>query len=367
MKQLLLSILLFLGVSTYAQSDSIIFELNTDSALTNIDFSCSKIIDARNNKENIGVIKNGKKPVYFKGGFTTHLKETIDKLLPANKNKTELVLIIRDFTIMEDIGTQNQYGYCYIEIEFAKYLDTVLYTLGVFNANIAENSTKVKYNHDKRILKTLEKCIKKFNASNSTNNIGDIIKKIPNDTILDYKNCPKKGAYMSYNQMIRNTPLDSVNFEIEKTNKSKYEVYSINTKNPINQKQIQFISDGDNIYMQYNLNQFLKSKTYGKYIFFEGRIPTTYNTSVDNTTAFIVSFSFGVVGGIIFLPSSATSTNNQHKGVVIETETGNLKMVTDMFLYRITKPYPLMLKEYRKSKRKPSDQAKIIIELNKQF
>ena len=65
--------------------------------------------------------------------------------------------------------------------------------------------------------------------------------------------------------------------------------------------------------------------------------------------------------------SNGTSTNTTIKGVVIDTETGSLKFVTNMYLYKITKPYPLMLKEYRKSKRKLADKEKVIFELNAKF
>ena len=75
-------------------------------------------------------------------------------------------------------------------------------------------------------------------------------------------------------------------------------------------------------------------------------------------------------GGVFFIsptPYHNQATNNTIKGVVLDTETDELKVVTDMFLHTLTKPYPLMLKEYRKSKRRPDDKRKVIEALNSKF
>ncbi len=376
MKTTLLIIALFLvNINIYSQGNNISVELKPDTSLEGINFSCLKVLDGRYFKENIGFVTRGSGKnntgVQLLGEFEEYLAETITKLLPRENEKPRLVLIIRDITISENIGTMTQIGFCNVEIEFTKQIDTVLYSLGIFHANMTENKSGIKYSHDKRILMGLEMCFRKFDKTDWIDNKGILIEDINRKTLFDFKIPPPKGAYISFNQMAKKTPLDSISFDIIQANKSKkYEVYSITTKKKINIEPVHFVSDGESIYLRVNRSQFIKSKSYGKYIYFEGRVTTTVKHE-NAARAFGAGLAFGlggIAGGVIFsLATGATSNNSTLKGVVLETETGNLKMVTDMYLHRITTPFPLMLKEYRKSKRKLTDKEKVITQLNTNF
>jgi len=62
-----------------------------------------------------------------------------------------------------------------------------------------------------------------------------------------------------------------------------------------------------------------------------------------------------------------SSVNIKVKGIVIDTDNGNLKFVTDKYLYGLIKEYPSILKEYRTSKRKLADKEKVIMQLNAKY
>jgi len=356
----------------YSQGSEVIVELTPDSALKIIGFSSLRVVDARFSKDNIGYLSRGignnKKRVKFPNDFKKHLEETISFLLPDKKDKPKLVLIFRDLIVSENIGTQNQYGYCNMEIEFAKQVDTLLYSLGTIKANVNEKNFYINKTHGKRILMALEDCFRKFDKTKWKNSEGILIGDINNNIVYDYKTIPPKGVYLSYNQMTRRSPLDSIGFEINQTRKSKKFVsYRIDFKKMVNPKLVQFVSDGRNIYMHANRTKFLRCGSYGKYIYFQGSVPIT--TKTDKVIHLYTGLGpVGLVGGLLFSATQDDSnTNTTTKGVVIDTETGSLHIVTDNYLYKITKQFPLFLKEYRKSKRKLNDKLKVIIELNSKY
>ena len=369
-KTILIIALILLNLITYSQATNITIELKPDSSLKGIHFSCLKVLDARYFKKSLGFVTRGsgknKTGVQLLGNFEENLEKTITTLLPKGNDSPKLVLIIKDITISEHIETMTQIGFCNVEIEFAKQVDTLLYSLGILHANITENKSGIKYSHDKRILNGIEACFRKFDKTDWRNMDGALIKDINHRTLFDFKNPPPKGAYISFNQMAKKTPLDSINFEIKRANRSKkFAVYSIETKKRINIEPVQFVSDGKNIYMRINQSQFIKSRNYGKYIYFEGKVSAAFSTGGRVATAFAVGLVGGLVGATIF--AVASNNDAKVKGVVLETETGNLKIITDMYLYRITKEFPGMLTEYRKSKRRITDKEKVIINLNSKY
>src|SRR5690606_7521131 len=269
--------------------------------------------------------------------------------------------------VSENIGTMNQYGYCDIEIEFLKQIDTLLYSLGTINHSVYESSFHVETTHNQRVLKALQDCLLKFNNTDWKNNPGILIEDFEKEKVFDYKNVPPKGVYFTYTQMVRKSPLNTLDFKIvEAKQTKKLETYSIDFDNKINTKLIQFISDGKNIYIQTTNNQYLKSKYFGKYIYFYGRVPITSNS--DPTIYLYVGIAGGLVGGFIFGGfDDGVSTNTSIKGAILDTEKGTINFVTDRCLYEITKPYPEILKEYRYSKREVADKEDVIIKLNSKY
>jgi hypothetical protein len=385
MKQVILFLLITLSTFCFAQMPDIVVELNTDSSFTNYGFSCLKVLDERDSKDNIGYVSRGigrnNSKLILQGDSTEFLIQTIKDLLPKEANKPELVLIIRNIIASENIGTQNQYGFCNTEIEFARQEDTSLYSLGTFYSSISEKSNKIKYTHGNRVLLALEKCFRKFNNSNWKSKDGELIDYTNNDTIFNYKEIPPKGAYYNYKELKRQAPFNSQDYQITLATKSKnHTKYKINFMESINPKFVKFVSDGKELYVRANQTHFIKSGSYGKYIYFQGRIQTVFGNpnyikSITNTLVILRDLKMRPVENLFFtaLISDPDSygeiriQNNKVIGVVIDTETGKVKLITDIYLYKITKKFPLMLKEYRKSKRRPDDKRKVIEALNSKF
>ena len=375
----LLLILLFSIVNLYAQNQEILIELKPEGAIDSIDFSCVKVIDARNDKSNIGFVTRGFKhndtKLNFTDSFQEHFTNTLNKLLPKRENEPELILIIRSFIVSEYIGTMTQYGYCNLEIEFAIEIESKLYSFGAVHSTISEKSNNIKYSHDQRIIASIKDCIKKFNNSKLKRNELSLIESINQDSIFNYKNLPKKGVYLNYDQLIRRSPIEiDIDISLKKDAKN-YDVYFVDYKNQINPELVQFVSDGINLYLNLNKSDFIKAENYGKYIYFQGKVPIS--TNIDQPIYLIGfygggagAFIGGLVGGLILSASTngqTQTTNTSLKGVVLDTDNGTIRFLTDRCLFEITKPYPEILKAYRGTKRKLEDKKNVVFQLNSKF
>lgn len=370
MKLKFLLVLFFTCVNKFSQAKDITLTLSSDTILSEIGFSCLKVIDKRELKDNIGFVSRGlgrnNVQVQLSDNFEVHLTETINKLIPE-KNTHSLLLVVHNLKVSENIGTINQYGYCDIEIEFLKQIDTNLYSLGTINHSVYERNFYIETTHNRRVLKALQECLIKFNNTEWKNNKGILIEDLNKEIVFDYKNIPPKGVYFSYTQMIRKSPLNSIDFKIiEAKQTKKFEIYSIDFKNKIKTKLIQFISDGKHIYIQTTNNQYLKSKYFGKYIYFYGRVPIASN--FEAPIYLFVGIGGGLTGGLVFAVfDNGVSTNTTIKGAVLDTEKGTIRFVSDKCLYDITQSYPEILKEYRYSERELSDKEEVIIKLNSKY
>lgn len=370
MKLKVLLLLSFACFNKFSQAEDITITLLPDTILNEIGFSCLKVIDKREFKDNIGVVSRGlgsnNTQIHLFDNFEAHLTATINKLIPEN-NTNPLLLVFHNLKVSENIGTMNQYGYCDIEVEFLKQIDTLLYSLGTINHSVYENGFHVETTHNKRVLQALQECLIKFDNTDWKNKTGILIEDFEKEIVFDYKNVPPKGVYFSYAQMVRKSPLNSIDFKVvEAKQTKKLETYNIDFENKINTKLIQFISDGEHIYIQTINNQYLKSKYFGKYIYFYGRVPITKNS--DPTIYLYVGITGGLVGGFIFAAfDDGISTNPTIKGAVLDTEKGTIRFVSDKCLHDITQPYPEILKEYRYSDRKLADKEEVILKLNSKY
>lgn len=362
MKKLALFIVLIISSwVVYAQNVVHVIRLNPDSALKNIRFSCLEVLDARTNKENIGsAIGNANAVAQIEGDFTGHLKTTLDKMLPQEEGKLGLIVIFRDIEISEKTESSSKLGLCKIEIEFAKRVDTTLYSLGVFDAHIIGKGADVTKSHESRIILGLEECFRKLDETNWENAKEFIIEDIHHKLVYDYKRIPPKGAYPSFEQMVRGTPLDNAELKIKQVNQSdKNPAYNVKVNKTDNPQHIRFVSDGENVYIRTNKYHFVKSRFHGKYIYFQGSLPS----SIDPNMGVSFYFATGLLGAALVSAGSSSSMS----GIVLETETGNIKGVTDYYIVNVTKPFPEILKEYRASKRNLEAKENVIKQLNSKF
>lgn len=361
-KHILLFLLLIGSIFIQAQDRVRIVSLKPDSALKNIRFSCAGVIDARPNKDDIGHIPLGfsYEVVQLEGDFTEHLKRTIIKLLPFENDKSKLLVIVRDLEVTEKEVSLSEHGFCRVEIEFAKKIDTSLYSLGVFDAHAFDKGASITSGHEKRIIQCLEVCFRKLDETNWESSKGQLIEDINKQYVYDYKKIPPKGAYFSFKQMVRGIPQDSAEVKIKQVNQSKkHPAYNVKVNNKDNPKDVLFVSDGNHIYLRINQFNFVKSQIHGKYIYFQGRLPVSFDDGI--------GFSFYMATGLLGMTLVSGGGGSSMSGIVLETETGNVKGVTDYYIVNETKLYPEILKEYRASKRNLEAKENVIKRLNAKF
>lgn len=346
----------------YSQEAVHIVRLEPLFSLKDIRFSCLEVLDARTNKNHIGHIQLGSVPAIaqLEDDFTDHLTKTFFKLLPNDNEKQGLVFIIRDLEITEKQIPMSEQGFCRVEIEFAKKIDTSLFSLGVFEAHAFERGTGITSGHERRILQCLEACFRKLDETNWESSKGQFIQDIHKQYVYDYKNIPPIGVYFSFKQMVRGIPQDSVEIKIKQVNESKkYPTYNIKVNNKDNPKDVMFVSDGEYIYLRINQFNFVKSLVHGKYVYFQGRLPVSFDDGI--------GFSFYMATGLLGMTLVSGGGGSSMSGIVLETETGNVKGVTDYYIVNATKPYPEILKEYRASKRNLEAKENVIKQLNAKF
>lgn len=353
MKKLITTILLLSLVNiSFAQKKEYKVELNIDKAYFNADFRCAQVIDKRIIKNNIGFaqigIGNRKVPVNLEGEFSIYLKEKINQLFFGEKEKRDIIFIFHDLNVSERTNLFSEKGICKMEIEFAEYRDSVLFSLGSFYYEIEKGSADVTVLHGKRIVECLINCIKPFYRSDWKNIQGESInlnKKID----YDFNTIPPKGLYSSFNKLGEKNPMDLGKYKLTRfTGSNKIEQYKVKDIEKENNNRIMFISDGANIYMhtsRYCYKRFyVKSKHIGKYIYFE-----------DKFTNPVAVFAFGALG--------AAATNGR-KGVILDTADGLVYVLTNKLVFNLIKDHEDIYQEFKLSKRKLKDREKAILRLN---
>lgn len=370
MKKIVFLIFITISSIAYAQNIVHVIKLNPDSTLKNRRFSCLEVMDARINKENIGsAIGNANAIAQLAGDFVSHLTTTINKMLPQDEGKPRLIIIVRNLSISEKTESTEKLAFCKVEIEFAKKVDSTLYSLGVFDANIIGKGNDVTNFHDKRILLALEECFKKLDETNWENAKEFIIEDIHRKLMYDFKTVPPEGAYFNFEQMVRRIPVDTFKIDIRQYNSSqKNPIYAAKSNKIDLPREIQYVSDGENIYLHFSKYEFAKSTFLGKYIYFRGKFQPFSNTEINlaSGAAYVAAgIITGVLGGFVIIPTG--NSNAPINGLVLDTETGELKGLTDYYITNITKSYPEIFKEYRASKRNLEAKEMVIKKLNSKF
>ncbi len=343
-----------LSYATQAQEATYIVKLKPKKTLK-ADFTCAKIIDKRLVKTNIGFAQKGMMntpaKAIFPDGFEPYMQRTMDKLLPKSEDKEALVLIFHELNVSEKTTAFSEKGFCRIAIEFAREQEGQFYSLGFFDAEIQKGGMDVTKKHDDRILEGLAKCVKGFVESDWKNKAGELIEEEETFT-YDFKAVPAEGIYASFGKMAKSESIPNVDYHI-RTNKAnkrflKFQVYEGKRKT---KKRVMYFSDGAHVYInatRYSYGSyFIRSKHLGRYIYFEDRFSDP-----------AAGMAFGLVGAAI-----STST----KSVILDTETGLVKVLRKADMTNFLKDYPEILKTYNASRKKLKDREAAIIAVNAQF
>ena len=100
MTRFLLTFLFIFSISAFlfGQGKTHLITLSPDKSLKAPTFYITKVLDQRPNKESIGVVQKGmgnrQVPANFSTEFSFHLLKAFNTILPPNKNKQGLQVII---------------------------------------------------------------------------------------------------------------------------------------------------------------------------------------------------------------------------------------------------------------------------------
>ncbi|MDT0675199.1 hypothetical protein [Autumnicola musiva] len=337
MKNILLILLMLTFTTSQAQKDHLITLEAKDSLQTN--FYIKKVIDARSQKENIGVAQKGafnkKVPANFSEDFVPHLQNYFNNLLPANEEKIPLILKVDKLYISERTSAMSEQGVCEVQLEFLKDVDGQEYSLGIFSSSLEGKGMDVTGKHDERIKDALKNCITEFSVSNwkemelqplSTTNITET---------FNWDTKPVKGLYMNFDDLKNNKPHTDVLFNSKLVGKNKkaehYMAYQDGKKKRI--KKLFGYSDGEDIFLSasnYTTTEyFVKALLKGRYIYFE-----------DQFSSPTAAATFGVVGAMASM---------KHTGIILDSKTGITSILNNKNMEKLLRKYPELLIEYDKT------------------
>ncbi len=350
-KNLIFFFLVFGLFQANAQKDLKV-TLEPDSPL-NTDFFIDEIIDARVNKENIGVAQRGafnkQVPAHFSEDFVTHLKGYFDALLPKEENKTPLILKVHQLYISERTAAMSELGTCEVQLEFLKDENGKQFSLGTFSSQVEKGGMDATAGHPKRIKQAIQNCLEEF-AKSEWKNTEMIAAGDMEPAAFEPQKELLKGLYMNFADLKSNKPKNDISYYTQMIAKDKksehYMVYHNGKKKRV--KNLFGFSDGENIYLnatRYTQKEyFVKSMLKGRYIYFE-----------DHYSSTIAAASFGVVGALASM---------KHTGIILDTKTGITSVLNNKNMEDLLVNYPALKEEYAKTDKRVEDDRLMIQKIN---
>lgn len=357
-KSILLSVLIIISsIRVDGQNKPHLISLTPEGSLSQ-NFYITEVIDSRLNRENIGVIQKGisnkQTPAMFDDTFEKYLLKTFRVLLPNVEPRKPLKVSVRTLSISERTSAFSELGSCDVVLEFLKEKDSSVYSLGTFSSLVEGKGADVTGKHDERILEAITDCILQFSESKWEENEGVKVhlEEEQADFVFNPESPLQKGLYTNFNDFISNTPIDTVAYDVyilEQNKKvDRHQIYYHGTKRRV--KNLFGFSDGKDVYLNASsftqAEYFIKSKSIGRYIYFE-----------DNFYSPVAAVAFGAIG-------AAAST--KHRGIVLDTKSGLTKVLDDDNMRTILSSYPSLLSEYDRGNGKVESVRAIIIKLNLQ-
>lgn len=351
MRIFIFSLLLLLSLPILAQKTHYIKLKTTPLVLPNRNFFIAKVIDNRLNKDNIGMVQKGlvndKYPADFAKPLADYLAEKVQEMLPFSEGQVSIYLQVNALYITERTTFSAETGTASIDVDFINPKDSLSY--GNFTAEVSNKGVEVTGGHDRRILEGLTKCLTNFNATNwqGVERTEAVVQEGWN-----FSQVPPRALFSSFKNLKRNQPMERGVFDIRSNSNKKFPYYKVYKEGSRKQiKDVSIISNGTHLYLHvsnYHVgNYFIKSQLLGRYIYFEDRF--------HNQAAAI---AFGALGG-------AAST--KHYSIVLDTETGEVKVLRKEEMRNLLVDYPDLMAKYEEGKHKPAAIKLLIEELNQQL
>jgi len=339
MKTLLTNLLIFSTIFCFAQNTFIIDIYPKKINLPKGNFYVTKVIDARPQKDKIGIVYiTGKmEKANFLLPFEESLFATLAQMHPYNKGGEPIVVKVHHFLIKEKEGETRQISQLAVKLEFFSLDKHQSY--GVINVTEETIGTNATQKHSATILKALEKCLLQFDSIEKKEHL------IITPSFLTGK-APKAGLYYSFTEMVLNqpkTPKNQIELESEFSALGRYKLKT-KGKNAL-LKSLYGISDGNNFYSKEQY--FIKVDVIGPYFYFEDIIYNRY-----------AQMALGILGSALF---------EKKVGIIIDTNNGEISVLSKDFFLALLNPHPELLKMYKDSKKKLSIKKTILKKLNQKL
>tara|TARA_B100000929_G_scaffold248496_1_gene207528 strand:- start:104 stop:1195 length:1092 start_codon:yes stop_codon:yes gene_type:complete len=338
-----------------AQEKMHLIKLENGTAL-HADFYFNEVQDSRQIQENIGVAQKGmmnkQVPANFTENFSLHLQSYFNSILASAPEKQALTVKFHKLYISERTSATSELGICEVKLEFLRNENDNLISLGTFQSSVEGKGMDVTPKHGERIKEAIEICIAKFSATNWKNaTIVEINEAPAIKHQFNSKLVLNKGLYFDFEDIVNNAPKQDLKYRIKTLGENKksahYQVLQQEKNKRI--KNLFGYSDGQHIYLNSSRytqsDYFIKSQMIGRYIYFE-----------DQYSSPQAAAAFGLIG-------AAAST--KHTGIVLDTETGIVRVLNNKNMEDILKEYPELLNEYRQGKKKIEDDRNMIAKINK--
>ncbi|MDJ1498003.1 hypothetical protein QNI19_33990 [Cytophagaceae bacterium DM2B3-1] len=356
------SFLFFSVFSLYAQ-DSLLINLHRkkldlgSSTFQNKTFYIARVVDARSDKETIGIVQRGvfnrNAPASFVGSLEPQLQDFFDRGLAAKQGYTPVIVKVNQLVIAEKRTPTMETATAFAELDFIVSRNDSLFLLFQISSSVKRDGMDVTGFHDENIAEALSKCMIKFAKSPWKEALykGPIVTNeqlISNSPIkfelpdlpVFHTNTPQRGIYMSLSEFLNNKPGNSEQFMLDVKPRKGKNWEGVDRVTPY---LIQFdgsqtrlknawgFSDGSQAYIYYNEDYFpLVQK--GNTFVFDGFVPLPNNMYIVTppTSGVAEAVVTGVVAGAVAASTAAILAGSFSKGsrqtYQLDIKTGEIKV-----------------------------------------
>lgn len=309
------------------------------------------VFDGRQFTDNIGTVQKGiaNRPVLTRFG-KPFLEETTQYLTAAYPKKDGAYPVwvrINDLYISEYTDRNEETGYASVVMDVMTKKNDTLYIEGTFGGNIEGTAGDVTKTHPLRLRQALNKCLGLYEVALPEDKIHEVFTEENIKREIPLK--PAEGAYSSYLDMVKNKPLGNGAYYL-KQDKDKY--YVINKTNSQKCGNFYAYSDGENVYL--NVSKLAKENYYAK----TERVGDKYyidNVAYNQYRAGL-QVAMYMAGGYV-----AGSMVETTMPLLVDCYSGQPFFLSNSVIKTMLEPYPLLLQEYKKSKKQPEDIKRIVI------
>ena len=318
-----------------------------------VPFYIEEVYDGRQFTDNIGTVQRGmtnrKVLARFDKPFITEVKDYLVKAYPKMEGRVPVSVRINDLYISEHTDKHTETGYAAVVMDVITTQEGTPYITGTYGGNIESEGSDVTGAHPENIKKALNKCLAKYEVTPEEDK-----QRIAFDNSAPQKRIigtPARGIYVSYLDMVNNTPKDDANFDV-RAKDDKY--YLINKTNSKKADDYYAFSDGETVYL--NVSKYAGSKYYAK----TERVADKYfieHIAYDQNRMITLVAMYQLVGAFAAEKIAGDTT----MPILVDCYSGQPFFLSNSEIKTLLEPYPDLLKQYKDSKKTSGDIKDVII------